>query len=348
MSAAGEAPTLSVVIPLLNEEEVLEQTYSVLTRHLEGLAESYEIVFVDDGSTDRSRAILAAKAMSDPRVRVVALSRNFGHEMATTAGLHHARGKAVVIMDADLQDPPEVIAEFLSKWREGYQVVYGVRRERKGETLMKKATSFLFYRLMGRIADIKIPKDTGDFRLIDRRVLEVYGKLEEDPRFFRGLISWCGFKQTGVPFVRNERVAGRTKYRYGRLVKLAFDTITAFSTLPALCITLTAGGLAAASFGIGLLVVLLAIVGAISVPAWGWVALAFLALWNIQFLSLAVLGEYVVRTHRHTQRRPLYVLDTVIEGQSATPRAVPAVTDRHAERVPVPVAASIPYAPAAS
>jgi dolichol-phosphate mannosyltransferase len=348
MSAAGEVPTLSVVIPLLNEEEVLEQTYSVLTRHLEELGETYEIVFVDDGSTDRSRAILAAKAMSDPRVRVVALSRNFGHEMATTAGLHHARGKAVVIMDADLQDPPEVISEFLAKWRDGYQVVYGVRQERKGETLMKKATSFLFYRLMGRIADIKIPKDTGDFRLIDRRVLEVYGELEEDPRFFRGLISWCGFKQTGVPFVRRERVAGRTKYRYGRLVKLAFDTITAFSTLPALWITLTAGGLAAASFGIALLVVLLALVSAISVPAWGWVALGFLALWNIQFLSLAVLGEYVVRTHRHTQRRPLYILDTVIEGQSASPRSAPMVTDRNAERMPVPVAASIPYAPAAS
>src|SRR5262249_29131569 len=153
--------------------------------------------------------------------------------------------------------------------------------------------SFLFYRLMGRIADIKIPKDTGDFRLIDRRVLEVYGKLEEDPRFFRGLISWCGFKQTGVPFVRRERVAGRTKYRYGRLVKLAFATITAFSTLPALCITLTAGGLAAASFGVAALVVLLAVTGLVSVPAWGWVALAFLGLWNIQFLSLAVLGEYV-------------------------------------------------------
>src|SRR5947208_7747508 len=148
MSAAGEAPVLSVVIPLLNEEEVLEQTYSVLTKHLAELGESYEIVFVDDGSTDRSRAILAAKAMADPRVRVVALSRNFGHEMATTAGLHHARGQAVVIMDADLQDPPELIGQFLAKWREGYEVVYGVRARRERETLLKKATSFVFYRLV--------------------------------------------------------------------------------------------------------------------------------------------------------------------------------------------------------
>jgi dolichol-phosphate mannosyltransferase len=346
MSPASEAPVLSIVIPLLNEEEVLDQTYSVLTRHLEKLGESYEIVFVDDGSTDRSRAILAAKAMIDPHVRVVSLSRNFGHEMATTAGLHHARGQAVVVMDADLQDPPEVIAEFLAKWREGYQVVYGVRQERKGETLLKKATSFLFYRLMSRIADIRIPKDTGDFRLIDRRVLDVYGTLEEDPRFFRGLISWVGFKQTGVPFVRHERVAGRTKYRYARLVKLAFDTITAFSTLPALCITLTAGGMAAASFLAGALVVLLALVGLISVPAWGWAALGFLALWNVQFMTTAVLGEYVVRTHRHTQRRPLYVVDTVIEGQNSPPRPAPLPGSRNAERTPVPAPAV--YASAAS
>jgi glycosyltransferase involved in cell wall biosynthesis len=344
--SAIQAPVLSVVIPLLNEEEVLDQTYSVLTRHLEMLGEDYEIVFVDDGSTDRSRAILAAKATCDPRVRVVALSRNFGHEMATTAGLHHARGKAVVVMDADLQDPPEVISEFLAKWREGYQVVYGIRRERKGETLLKKATSFVFYRLMSKIADIKIPKDTGDFRLIDRRVLDVYGKLDEDPRFFRGLISWVGFKQTGVPFVRHERVAGRTKYRYTRLVKLAFDTITAFSTLPALCITLTAGGCAAASFVVALIIALLALVGAISVPGWGWAGLGFLALWNVQFLSLAVLGEYIVRTHRHTQRRPLYVVDTVIEGVTEELRLASLPASRQGNRE-VPNAAPA-YAHAAS
>jgi len=315
MATQVDAPELSVVIPLLNEEEVLEQTYASLTKHLDVLGISYELVFVDDGSTDRSRAILAAKSLLDARVRVVALSRNFGHEMATTAGIHHARGRAVVIIDADLQDPPEVIAEFVAKWREGYQVVYGVRRERKGETLLKKATSFLFYRLMSRIADTKIPKDTGDFRLIDRRVIDVYSKLSEDPRFFRGLISWIGFKQVGVPFVRDERAAGRTKYRYARLIKLAFDTITAFSTFPSLCITLTAGGLAAGSIGVATLLVALAIAGVVAVPAWGWVALAFLGLFNVQFLSLAVLGEYVVRTHRHTQQRPLYVVDRVIEGE---------------------------------
>jgi dolichol-phosphate mannosyltransferase len=306
-------PVLSIVVPLLNEEAVLEKTYRCLTDHLVKLGETYEIIFVDDGSTDRSRAILAAKAANDPAVRVVCLSRNFGHEMATTAGLRHVRGQAAIVMDADLQDPPELIEQFVAKWREGHQVVFGVRQERKGESILKKLTSFVFYRLMVRIADVPIPADTGDFRLMDRRVLDVYRQFEEDPRFFRGLIGWIGFRQVGVPFVRRQRAAGHTKYRYGRLVKLAFDTITAFSTLPALCITLLAAGIAALSMAFLGVVVVLWVCGAIAPAGWMWAALGFLVLWNVQFLCVAVLGEYVVRTHRHTQRRPLFVVDTVIE-----------------------------------
>ncbi len=313
-AADSDAPVLSVVIPLLNEEAVLEQTYAELKKHLDALGESYEIVFVDDGSTDRSRAILAGLALQDPAVRVVVLSRNFGHEMGTTAGLRHARGQAAIVMDADLQDPPELIAEFLAKWRAGYQVVYGVRQEREGESALKKLTSFLFYRLLGRIADVRIPADTGDFRLMDRRVLDVYRQFEEDPRFFRGLISWVGFRQVGVPFVRRQRAGGVTKYRYGRLLRLALDTVTAFSTLPALCLTVTAAAIAALSALFAGGTAFLAACGAVELPGWGWAALGFLVLWNVQFLALAVLGEYVVRTHRHTQRRPLYVVDTVIEG----------------------------------
>jgi glycosyltransferase involved in cell wall biosynthesis len=316
---APDAPVLSIVVPLLNEEAVLEQTYAALKKTLDALGETYELVFVDDGSTDRSRAILAAKALRDPMVRVVGLSRNFGHEMATTAGLRHARGQAAIVIDADLQDPPELIAEFVAKWREGYQVVYGVRQERKGETVLKKVTSFLFYRLMGRIADVAIPPDTGDFRLMDRRVLDVYAQLEEDPRFFRGLVSWIGFRQIGVPFVRRGRAAGQTKYRYGRLVKLALDTITAFSSLPALAITVAAGALAGLSALFIAVVVVLWVMGAVALEGWMWAAMGFLVLWNVQFLSLAVLGNYIVRTHRHSQRRPLYIVDTVIEGR-ARPR----------------------------
>jgi glycosyltransferase involved in cell wall biosynthesis len=315
-------PVLSVVIPLLNEEAVLDETYRCLKQHLDALDEEYEIIFVDDGSTDRSRAILTGIVHEDPRVRVVGLSRNFGHEMATTAGLNHARGQAAIVMDADLQDPPELIPELLARWREGYQVVYGVRQERKGETFLKRVTSFLFYRLMGKISDVPIPPDTGDFRLMDRRVLEVYRQFEEDPRFFRGLVSWVGFKQIGVPFVRHQRAAGTTKYRYGRLLKLALDTITAFSTVPSLFITLLAGGFALLSALFGVIVLALQCVGVVHLQGWMWAGMGFLGLWNIQFLCLALLGEYIVRTHRHAQRRPLYVVDAVIAHPAeATPES---------------------------
>jgi dolichol-phosphate mannosyltransferase len=306
-------PVLSVIIPLLNEEEVLEETYTQLKKHLDALNLTYEMVFVDDGSTDGSRAILAAKSMTDPAVRVVGLSRNFGHEMATTAGLHHARGQAAVVIDADLQDPPELMAEFVAKWREGYKVVYGVRQQRHGETLLKKATSFLFYRLMGRIADVPIPPDTGDFRLMDRCVLDVYKKFNEDPRFFRGLVGWIGFRQIGVPFVRRQRVGGRTKYRYNRLLKLAFDTITAFSTLPALFITILASVMVGVSVLLAAVVLVLWATGLMAMEGWMWLGLGFLPLWNIQFCCIAVLGEYIVRTHRHTQRRPLFIVESLIQ-----------------------------------
>jgi dolichol-phosphate mannosyltransferase len=314
LPVSPSAPTLSVVVPLLNEAEVLEETYRRLKETLDSLGETYELIFVDDGSTDSSRVLLAALALDDPTMRVIGLSRNFGHEMATTAGLHHARGQAAIVIDADLQDPPELIAEFVAKWREGYQVVYGVRAQRDGETRIKKATSWLFYRLMGRIADVRIPADTGDFRLVDRRVLEVYRQFNEEPRFFRGLISWVGFKQIGVPFVRRPRAAGTTKYRYGRLLRLAFDTITAFSTLPAYLITMTASSCAALSFVFTTTIVALWLTGALAMQGWMWAGLGFLGLFNVQFLSMAVLGEYIVRTHRHTQKRPLYVVESLIEG----------------------------------
>lgn len=316
---SAPAPVLSVVIPLFNEEAVLDTTYRRLKEQLDRLGESYEILFVDDGSTDRSRETLAAASGNDPTVRIVVLSRNFGHEMATTAGLLHARGQAAIVMDADLQDPPELIAQFVEKWRQGHHVVYGVRREREGESALKKLTSFVFYRLLGRLADAPIPADTGDFRLLDRRVLDVYRQFQEDPRFFRGLVSWIGFRQIGVPFTRRPRAGGQTKYRYGRLIKLAFDTITAFSTAPALCITLLAFGLAAASAAFFGSIVLLWAFGIVMLKGWMWAALGFLFLWNLQFLSVSVLGEYIVRTHRHTQRRPLFVVDTVIENPTPSP-----------------------------
>jgi dolichol-phosphate mannosyltransferase len=313
----GKAPVLSVVVPLLNEEEVLDETYRRLKEELEALGEPYEIIFVDDGSTDRSRAILVSKSLGDACVRVVVLSRNFGHEVATTAGLQHARGQAAIVIDADLQDPPELMRQFVARWREGYQVVYGVRRRREGEGTLKKLASFCFYRLMGSIGDRPIPADTGDFRLVDRRVLDVFLALPEDLRFFRGLISWIGFRQVGVPFVRRPRAGGRSKYRPARLLRLAFDTLTAFSTFPALAITVLASVLALGSLLLIGVVVLLWLLGSLQMEAWMWAALGFLVLWNIQFFCLAVLGEYLVRTHRQTQRRPLYVVDCIIENRKS-------------------------------
>ena len=309
----GPLPTLSVVVPLLNEESVLEKTVGSLRAVMDRLGEPYELVFVDDGSTDRSRDILEAASAADPRVRVVVLSRNFGHEMATTAGLHHARGQAAVVIDADLQDPPDLIPEFVAKWREGFQVVYGVRVKREGEGAAKRLTSFLFYRLIRLVSDVPIPPDTGDFRLMDRRVLDVYRHLREDPRFFRGLVPWVGFKQVGVPFVRLPRAGGESKYRPARLYRLAYDTVTSFSTITAQVASLAGLALAGLSFALAGVVAGLWAVGAVTVEAWMAVALAFLLLWNVQFLVLTMLGEYLVRTHRLAQARPLYVVDVVVE-----------------------------------
>lgn len=314
-----DAIVLSVVVPLLNEEEVLETSYRRLRSVLEGMGIGYEIVFVDDGSDDRSPDILRSLAAADAHVRVLMLSRNFGHELATTAGLHHARGQAAVVIDADMQDPPEVVPTFVAKWREGFDVVYGVRTRRAGEKPHRKLASFAFYRLMASIADVPIPKDVGDFRLMSRRVLDVYRQFEEEPRFFRGLVTWIGFKQIGVPFVREPRAAGTSKYRYGRLLKLAFDTITAFSSFPALAITALAGFFWIATVGLSVALVALHGLQQCTVPSWGWVALGFLYLWNIQFSAFAVVSEYLVRTHRHTQRRPLYVIEERIGGGASMP-----------------------------
>ena len=316
----GPPPTLSVVVPLLNEESVLEKTVGSLRAVMDQLGEPYELVFVDDGSTDGSRAILTAASAADPRVRVVCLSRNFGHEMATTAGLHHACGQAAVVIDADLQDPPDLIPEFVAKWRAGFQVVYGVRVKREGENAAKRLMSFLFYRLIRLVSDVPIPPDTGDFRLMDRRVIDVYRTLREDPRFFRGLVSWVGFKQVGVPFVRRPRAGGESKYRPARLYRLAYDTVTSFSTVTAQVASLAGLALAGLSFALAFVVFALWAAGVVSVEPWMAVALVFLMLWNVQFLVLTMLGEYLVRTHRLAQGRPLYVVDVVIEaGRGVVP-----------------------------
>ena len=307
-------PTLSVVVPLLNEAEVLKQSYTDLRQELEKLGEPFEIIFVDDGSTDNSLAILRQIALIDSRVRIIVLSRNFGHEMATSAGLHYATGKAAIVIDADLQDPPELIHEFVTKWKEGYNVVYGVRAKREGESIPKRMTAFLFYRIMRRLSDIPIPADTGDFRLDgssrSRRFPRNEGRSAVLSRF------------DSVDRLSPDRGAvrsppsrgGEEQVPPGALFRLAYDTLTSFSTYTAQLASLFGLGFAALSMAMMGVVASLAAVGVISLPGWSWVAGGFLLLWNLQFLFLTMLGEYIVRTHRMTQRRPLYVIDQVIQG----------------------------------
>ncbi|MDH7568456.1 MAG: glycosyltransferase, partial [Armatimonadota bacterium] len=226
VGGAMDTTELSVVIPVYNEEGCLRELHRRLTAVLKAVASSYEIVFVNDGSRDGSLEVLRELYQQDPdHVRVVSLSRNFGHEMASTAGLRYARGRAVVLMDADLQDPPEVIPDLMARWREGYDLVYAQRASRARETWLKRATSFLFYRIMRRLANLDLPRDTGDFRLMDRKVVDAFNRCPERNRFVRGLICWTGFRQTGVRFHRDPRFAGKTKYNYGKLIRLAVDSI---------------------------------------------------------------------------------------------------------------------------
>jgi len=310
---ANNLPTLSVIVPAYNEQEILFKSYLELKEELQKTKESYEILFINDGSTDETQNILLRIASNDPTVRVIKLARNFGHESATTAGMHYCLGKAAVVIDADMQDPPSVIFDMLEKWKQGFEVVYGVREKREGESLFKKITAYGFYFLIGKIADVKVPKNTGDYRLMDRKVIDVYKSLKEEPRFFRGLISWIGFRQVGVTFVRRPRAGGVSKYRYSKLFRLAFDTITSFSTLPSLVISFVAFSFAIIGMvGTGITVCLWAL-QFVQVNTLIWCFLGLMNLVNLQFCALAVLGEYIVRSHYHTQNRPPFIVETITE-----------------------------------
>jgi glycosyltransferase involved in cell wall biosynthesis len=302
---------LSVVIPVLNEEANIPELFRRLDAALSGLSGSHEIVMVDDGSTDRTWAMVGELAGGDPRVKGVRFSRNFGHQMAFTAGLDHADGDAVVIMDGDLQDPPELIPELVARWREGYDVVYAVRGKREGETAFKLITAAAFYRLMERIARIRIPVDTGDFRLMSRRAADALRRLPERHRFTRGLVAWLGFPQTGVTFARAARHAGETKYPLRSMLRLASDGITSFSYVPLQLATWL--GLLVAGVSLAAEVALLG-ARAFGAHPWIWTyvaaALGFLA--GLQLLMTGALGAYVGRIHDEVKRRPLYLVQDTI------------------------------------
>jgi polyisoprenyl-phosphate glycosyltransferase len=306
---SGERLLLSLVIPCFNEEEALRETIKRIAAVLEQSHTTFEIIYVDDGSTDSTPHVLRELQAEDKRVRVIRFSRNFGHQVAITAGIEHAGGLAVVILDADLQDPPEVIPKFLAKWLDGYDVVYGVRSERDGETPFKRWTAKLFYRLMGHLSDVSIPVDTGDFRLMDRRVVNAMLSMPERDRFVRGMVSWLGFSQIGVPYHRQARVAGVTKFPIFKMIRFALDAIFSFSTLPLRLATWV--GLAASGLSIlGILVVLLdkylAVPG--MVKGWSSTVIAVLFIGGVQLICIGIIGEYVGRIYGESKRRPLYVV----------------------------------------
>lgn len=298
----------TVIIPVYNEEEVIRETYRRLTLVMQSLGEPYELLFVNDGSEDRTAEIIAGFAATDGSVRLLDFARNFGHQIAITAGMDYARGDAVVIIDADLQDPPELIPRMIEKWQEGYEVVYARRVQRKGETLFKKWTAALFYRTLRLMAEADIPLDTGDFRLVDRKVCDVMRGLREKSRFIRGLISWLGFRQAAIEYIREERFAGKTKYPLKKMLRLALDGITSFSHKPLKLATYL--GLVLAVPGCAFLVLApelkTFITGAVAGETW---LIALLLLLNgVNFILLGILGEYIGRIYDETRDRPLYIL----------------------------------------
>lgn len=307
----SEAIVFSVVVPVYNEEKVLPVTYRRLREVMEGLGQSYEIIFVNDGSSDHTITILEELCEQDRHIRVIDFAKNFGHQTAITAGMDYADGDAVVVIDADLQDPPELIPRMIERWREGYDVVYGKRKERKGETFFKKFSAACFYRLMRKMTDVDIPVDTGDFRLIDRRVCEALRTIKERNRYIRGIISWLGFRQIGVEFAREERFAGETKYPLKKMLRFAFDAITSFSFKP-LKLSSYLGMLLSFFSFLYLMVVLYQKLFTDRTVA-GWASSVVISLFfnGIVLMMLGIAGEYIGRIYDETKGRPLYVIRRV-------------------------------------
>jgi len=301
-------PELSLVIPCFNEESVIDETHRRLITTLEQIAQPFELIYVDDGSRDRTPAKLAEIQQSDSRVRVVALSRNFGHQLAITAGLNHSRGRAVVIIDADLQDPPEVIPDMIARWREGYEVVYGTRLRRDGETAFKTKTAEWFYRGINRISEIPIPLDTGDFRLLDRKAVDALTAMPERDRFVRGMVSWVGFRQIAVPYDRAARHAGESKYSLLKMLRFATDGILSFSIVPLRVATFLGIAAAATALIAAAASVVLMLASTFRPSPWLAVLVAGLFIGGVQLICLGIVGEYLGRIYGESKHRPLYVV----------------------------------------
>lgn len=306
-------PLLSVVVPVYNEQEVIGETVKRLVGVLDGMSVDYEVVFVNDGSRDGTLSVLRPLCEADARLKLVNFSRNFGHQIAITAGMDMTRGDAVVVIDADLQDPPEVIPGMFEVWKQGYEVVYGKRVSREGETFFKKFTARVFYRFMARMTEVDMPVDTGDFRLIDRRVVDVLRRIPERNRYVRGIVSWLGFRQYAYEYERHERFAGQTKYPLKKMLKLASDGLVSFSVKPLRWILGTGIVLSVLSVLYLLYVLIASLCGAAMLSAGLYALLGFITLLlGVVMISLGVLGEYVGRIYDEAKARPLYIVsDTV-------------------------------------
>jgi polyisoprenyl-phosphate glycosyltransferase len=300
--------TYTIIAPIYNELENIPELYPRVREVMDRTGEPWELILVDDGSIDGSTDVIRKLAENDPRVRPVIFARNFGHQIAVTAGMDYSRGDAVIIIDADLQDPPEVILALIDKWREGFEVVYAVREERQGESWFKRATASLFYRLIYRITDVDIPMDAGDFRLMDRKVIAVLKQMREKHRFLRGMSAWVGFKQVGVPYKRQPRFAGETKYPLRKMVKLALNAVTSFSYLPlqlATYIGFIAAGLSVLAIPI---VAILRLITGTALLGQATTLIIVLFLGGVQLISLGIIGEYIGRIYDETKNRPLYIV----------------------------------------
>ena len=308
MGKSVETAKYSIVVPVYNEEESFPDLVKRLTEVMDLLDGPAEVVLVDDGSRDSSYPLMLEANRQDSRFKVLQLSRNFGHQVAITAGMDAASGQAVIVMDADLQDPPQVILEMAAKWQEGYEVVYAVREQREGETMFKKTTATLFYSLLRRMADIEQPVDVGDFRLVDRKALDAFLQMRERNRYVRGMFSWIGFRQAAVPYTRASRHAGRSKYPLRKMLGLASDGFVGFSTAP-LRFALMAGVLLAiGAIGYGVIAIALKLAGLPYVPGYASLLVTITFLSGIQLIVIGMVGQYVARTYDEARGRPLYLV----------------------------------------
>ncbi len=331
-SSTAAGPVLSIVVPMYNEAATVDAFFARLLPVLDSLALPCEVVCVDDGSNDATRQRIAALNRHDPRIKMVGLSRNFGKEVALTAGLHHARGQAVVPIDADLQHPPELIADFVARWREGNDVVYAVRRSRRDEPLAKRLSARAFYWLFDRLADVSMPEGAGDFRLLDRRVVDVINAMPERSRFMKGIFAWVGFRQVGIPYDPELRRVGASRWGFRRLLRFAFDGLTSFSILPLIVWGYVGAVIALMSLAAGAFFVLKTLILGVDVPGYASLIVAVFFFGGMQLLTLGVIGSYVGRVFEEVKRRPLYVVAETCGFDDAPPHPVGIVSAPATER----------------